>query len=324
MEEGVTVFTPTYNRAYRLPALYQSLCGQTCQKFEWLIVDDGSTDDTKSLVKHWLDEHKIGIRYYSQENSGKAQAHNRGVELARMRLFTCVDSDDILVSNAIERILAMWDEYPDKIGIICARMGMDHRPTTYWKGKVQYCTLYNAYRKYGLRGEAMLIYQSNIIKKYQFPKFEGEKFIRESYLYDLLDQEGVMYITREALYISEYLPDGYTRNSHRLVQENRRGYQAYLIQRLKLDKKLRYKAVDTLEYILNKQAMKDGRLIDDSVYPILTGMLYIVVCLYDKIKNVAVLQPVFDGLRKRMSIGYIPLRDRHIQKKMKAEGADCS
>lgn len=305
MEEGVTVFTPTYNRAYCLSVLYQSLCRQTSQKFEWLIVDDGSTDDTENLVRHWIDEHKIKIRYYSQENSGKAQAHNRGVELARLRLFTCVDSDDALVSNAIERILSMWGEYPDKIGIICARMDADHNPITYWKGKVQYCTLYDAYRKYGLRGEAMLIYQTNTIKKYKFPKFEGEKFIRESYLYDLLDQEGNMYITGEALYISEYLSDGYTRNSPKLVQENRKGYQAYLIQRLKLDKKLRYKVVDTLEYILNKQAMKDGCLIEDSVYPALTRLLYIIVCLYDKIKDVAVLQPVFDGLRKRMSIRYI-------------------
>lgn len=305
MEEGVTVFTPTYNRAYCLPALYQSLCGQTSQKFEWLIVDDGSTDDTESLVKHWIGENKIKIRYCDQENSGKAQAHNRGVELARLQLFTCVDSDDALVSNAVERILEMWSEYPDKIGIICARMDAEYNPITQWKGKIQYCTLYNAYRKYGMRGDAMLIYQTDIIKRYKFPKFEGEKFIRESYLYDLLDQEGSMYITGEALYISEYLPDGYTRNSHRIVQENRQGYQAYLIQRLRLDKKLKYKAMDTLEYIINKQAMKDGRLIEDSVYPILTRLLYIVVCLYDKVKDVAVLQPVFDSLRKRMSIRYI-------------------
>ena len=305
MEEGVTVFTPTYNRAYRLPALYQSLCGQTSQEFEWLIVDDGSTYDTESLVKHWIEEHKIRIRYYSQENSGKAQAHNRGVELARLQLFTCVDSDDTLVFNAIERILAMWCKYPDKIGIICARMDVDYNPITYWESNVQYCTLYDAYRKYGLRGDAMLIYQTDIIKKYKFPKFEGEKFIREAYLYDLLDQEGNMYITGEALYIGEYLPDGYTCNSYRIVQENRQGYQAYLIQRLKLDKKLKYKAMDTLEYIINKRAMKDGRLIEDSVYPILTRLLYIIVCFYDITKDVAVLQPVFDSMRQRMSIRHI-------------------
>lgn len=279
MDQGITIFTPTYNRAYCLLNLYQSLCKQTSQKFEWVVVDDGSTDDTRSLIEGWIEESKINIRYFWQENAGKAQAHNLGVKIAEKQLFTCVDSDDMLVAHAVEKILTMWDEHPDKIGIICTCLGMDYSPVTYWDCKVQYCTLYDAYRKYGLKGEAMLIYQTNIIKRYKFPLFKGEKFVTEAYLYDQLDQEGNMYVTKEALYMREYLPDGYTLNIRKVLQENPRGYQAYLIQRLKLDKKLKYKVIDTVPYIENKEVMKDHRLIRDSVYPVLTCILYIALKL---------------------------------------------
>lgn len=285
MERGITIFTPTYNRAYRLQKLYESLCDQSCDKFEWLVVDDGSTDSTKEMVNTWRKENKILIRYFWQENAGKAQAHNLGVELAEMQLFTCVDSDDYLLPNAVERIFEIWDKNPDKIGIICARIDVDHNPITYWNGSVKYCTLYDAYRKYDLRGDTMLIYQTELIKKYRFPRFEGEKFVTEAYLYDCLDREGNMYITNEALYVTEYLPDGYTLNSHKLIQENPYGFQAYIIQRLKLDKKWKYIIEDTWQYIAVKQIIKDKCLIKDSVYPVVTCLLFLSTCFMTALRK---------------------------------------
>ncbi|MCS2864766.1 glycosyltransferase family 2 protein [Bacteroides thetaiotaomicron] len=105
----VTVFTPTYNRAYILNDLYQSLCRQTCRKFEWLIVDDGSTDNTEGLVASWLDEGKMSLRYIKQPNGGKHRAINKGIQEANGDLFFIVDSDDYLAKNAIERILFFMD-----------------------------------------------------------------------------------------------------------------------------------------------------------------------------------------------------------------------
>ena len=87
----LTIFTPTYNRAYILPKLYESLCVQTCQDFEWLIVDDGSTDNTQELVKEWIEDKKISVRYVYQENRGKMQAFNKAVSLSESELFVCVD-----------------------------------------------------------------------------------------------------------------------------------------------------------------------------------------------------------------------------------------
>ena len=109
----VTVFTPTYNRAYILEQLYRSLCSQTCKNFEWLIVDDGSTDNTCELVALWSQENKFSIRYYLQKNGGKHRAINKGVELAQGELFYIVDSDDQLPPNSINDILCIYSDVCD-------------------------------------------------------------------------------------------------------------------------------------------------------------------------------------------------------------------
>ena len=120
-ENKITVFTPTYNRAYILKNLYESLMRQTVQKFEWLIVDDGSTDETADLVATWQKENKISIRYLKQRNGGKQRAHNKGVEECKTELFVCVDSDDYIAECSIESILKTWknmindDKLADKI-----------------------------------------------------------------------------------------------------------------------------------------------------------------------------------------------------------------
>lgn len=105
----ITVFTPTYNRAYILPKLYASLRTQTSDNFEWVIVDDGSTDETKRLVTGWLsDNNKFCVRYYNRENGGKHRAINFGVQVARGELFFIVDSDDYLTPDAVETLI-LWE-----------------------------------------------------------------------------------------------------------------------------------------------------------------------------------------------------------------------
>ena len=101
----ITVFTPTYNRAHLLPRLYKSLCAQTCKDFEWVIVDDGSVDDTKSIIDGFINDNSITIRYFCQENGGKHRAINRGVKEAKGNLFFIADSDDTLPEKSIETVL---------------------------------------------------------------------------------------------------------------------------------------------------------------------------------------------------------------------------
>ena len=107
-----TVFTPTYNRAHTLGRVYHSLREQTYRSFEWLIVDDGSTDETAQLVRMWEQEAEFPIRYLQQENLGKHVAFNRGVREARGALFLVLDSDDACVPDALERFKYHWDTIP--------------------------------------------------------------------------------------------------------------------------------------------------------------------------------------------------------------------
>lgn len=122
----LTIFTPTYNRSNLLLHLYKSLCEQINKDFLWLIIDDGSKDNTKELVDTWKKENKIKIQYIYQKNSGKHVAHNKAVELCNTELFVCVDSDDILTNNAVEIIINYWENDRNKnvdFVAYCSRRG---------------------------------------------------------------------------------------------------------------------------------------------------------------------------------------------------------
>lgn len=116
----LTVFTSTYNRAHTLPRTYSSLCQQTCMDFDWLIVDDGSTDHTGELVEKWMNENKIPIRYIYQENGGLYTGYNTAYANISSELNVCIDSDDYMPNNAVELILKLWNLKGSKkyLGII--------------------------------------------------------------------------------------------------------------------------------------------------------------------------------------------------------------
>jgi glycosyltransferase involved in cell wall biosynthesis len=107
----LTVFTPTFNRAYCLEKCYKSLVNQTCYEFVWLIIDDGSTDQTKVLVEKWKKEEKVEINYIWQENQGMHGAHNTAYEQIDTELNVCIDSDDYMPEDAVEKIITFWEKY---------------------------------------------------------------------------------------------------------------------------------------------------------------------------------------------------------------------
>lgn len=278
MKKLLTIFTPTYNRAYILPELYRSLCNQTSNSFKWVVVDDGSTDGTEKIVRCWIEEKKIEIIYFKQENQGKAVAHNKGVELADTRLFTCVDSDDRLTPQAVEIIGNSWNEAEARrcIGILCYKGRIAGGEMTVCKEKVETSTLREAYRKHGLSGDTMLIYRTDIVSKYKFPHFEGEKFVPESYLYDLIDQNGELYFLHKVLYLADYLEDGYTQNMRKIIKNNPQGYLAYIIHRMKLDESIKEKCIDTIKFIAVSKCLEIKRrdIINKSEYPMITFIVY--------------------------------------------------
>ena len=278
MQEVLTIFTPTYNRQDTLPRLYESLCNQTSYRFKWLVVDDGSTDNTESLIKKWVLDKRIKIRYYKQSNMGKAMAHNKGVELSETELFVCVDSDDYLTSEAVVIIIYTWEYIKDKnyVGILAYRGRHGGGEITQCRKKIESATLRNSYRKYVLVGDTMLIYKRELLLKYPFPFFEGEKFVPESYLYDRIDTVGKLYFIHKILYIGEYLENGYTKNMRKVIKKNPNGYIEYINYRIKIENGIISKCTDILRYIAvaKCKCLRVNKIIEQSVSPFLTIILY--------------------------------------------------
>lgn len=237
----LTIFTPTYNRAYILPNLYDSLCRQNNLDFKWLIVDDGSTDETEQLVNQWIGERKIDIFYQKQPNGGKMRAHNLGVQLCDTPLFVCVDSDDFLTDNAIAEVLNFWRlNYHNEesiCGVIAYRamvINGDNPQIIKRFPSIRSTKMHTLMTKYGHKGETAIVLRTNVIKRYPFPEIDGEKFITEAYIYDQIDQKYEILLFDKDLAICEFLPDGYTRSKASIYKLAPKGWSLFYNQQIKL------------------------------------------------------------------------------------------
>ena len=233
----LTVFTPTYNRYELLKRTYESLKKQTCNDFVWLIVDDGSSDDTGSLVESWISEEKIEIRYYYTENGGKMRAHNRGVDLCDTELFMCLDSDDWLTETAVGDIYACLEKVRDEkvAGIVAHKGKSETEPlydTDFPKGE-DYSTLYGLYLK-GFKGETTLIFKTRVLRKYMFPEIEGEKYVPEDYVYDKIDEKYTLFVLPKIITICELVESGYTDSLKALKRNNKKAWYLYYEQRARI------------------------------------------------------------------------------------------
>ena len=231
----VTVFTPTYNRAYILGQLYHSLQRQTCRDFEWLIVDDGSADDTKSLVASWQgEENPFPIRYIYQENGGKCRAINRGLKEADGRLFFTVDSDDYLTDDAIEKVIR-WDKELPLDGHFCGYVGNrgttpTETPNRLFPGGYLDGTALDRYDQ--VDGERAFVFYTEIHRKYLYPEFPGEKFLTEAVTWDKMANDGYkMRFYNDIIWIWEYKDDGLTRAGYRVFLENPQGTGLFFRQK---------------------------------------------------------------------------------------------
>lgn len=225
----LTIFTPTYNRAYILPKLYESLYRQTCRAFEWVIVDDGSSDGTDALVAEWIERGAVEITYLRQPNQGKHIAINTGVAAARGELFFIVDSDDHLTEDAVQKVLAFWENsHPgdDISGILSYRQFFDGRIVgTKLPPKVHRCKLRETV-KYGSTGDKVVIYRSAVLRQYPFPKFGSERFLGESYVYNRIDAAYDMLVMDDFVYFFDYQRDGLSQDFRKLYRQNPQGFLA--------------------------------------------------------------------------------------------------
>ncbi len=230
----VTVFTPTYNRAYTLGNLYRSLKAQTSHDFEWIVIDDGSEDETEDLVRQWIQEtQEFLIIYRKVPNGGKHRAINVGVNLAKYEAFFIVDSDDCLTEDAIGFILAEFPKIADDdryAGISGLRM--------YKNGEIiggtptfsDYVDTTNFERvEYSLSGDKAEVYKTSVLKRYPFPEFADEAFLTEAVVWDAIAFDGlkIRWFNR-AIYITEYMPDGLSQNIYMKMKKNPFGWAEWI------------------------------------------------------------------------------------------------
>lgn len=224
----LTIFTPAYNRAHTLPRTYESLLKQECKDFIWLVIDDGSTDNTAELVKGWQKkESGFEIRYIYKENGGMHTAHNVAYENIVTELNVCIDSDDMMAEDAVKKILLKWDQVKDRgyAGIVGLDADFDGKVIGKEFSEELSETTLTGYYAAGGSGDKKLVYRTDIINSYpEYPVFEGEKYVSLAYKYRLIDQDYKLAVLNDVLCNVEYQDDGSSNTMFGQYLKNPKGF----------------------------------------------------------------------------------------------------
>lgn len=274
----ITIFTPTYNRCHCLSRLYDSIIKQASKYLEWVIVDDGSTDETREIIDLWISENKVSIKYIYQKNHGKYVAHNTGVKYSRGDVFFCIDDDDTLAPNAIEIIRNEWlfiKNDNSLSGIIAYKKDTSGKLTDKeFPPKMDILSLHELTRKYRIAGDRALVYKTSILKQFLFPEIENVKFITEAAIYREIDRYYSMKLVRETLSIVDYRDDGYTKNILSVISKNAIGCKYGYMKLIDMEYHLDYHIQTIIYYNICSILADDGRYTYDGKYNYLVKILY--------------------------------------------------
>lgn len=247
----LTILTPSYNRGELLKQLYKSLIKQTVSDFQWLIIDDGSTDETRNIVKKLKEEKIIQIDYYYKENGGKHTAINFSHNYIKGKYVVIVDSDDLLTNDAVETIVSYWNKYGDDeeiSGIVFQRgdkkngIKMDNRISGEYIS-----TMANEINR-GMKGDHCETVRTDRLKSFLFPVYPNENFIAEAAMwYSITKNYKVVYCDK-VVYLCEYLQDGLTKSGRILHIKNARGCMWHASVFLNSDFNLKIKIKNAMLY----------------------------------------------------------------------------
>ena len=271
----LTVFTPAYNRAETLKRTYESLCEQDCKEFIWLIVDDGSTDDTQELVQNWIKKNNgFEIKYIYKENGGMHTAHNVAYENITTELNVCIDSDDRLAAGAVTKIKNKWNKVKNKgyAGII----GLDAYLNTgrvigkgFPKGMKE--TTLGGYYAGGGQGDKKLVYRTDIINSVpSYPVFPGEKYVGLAYKYTLIDQKYKLSVLNEVLCDVEYQADGSSGTMYQQYLKNPKGFAFYRKICMQYPISTKRLVMDCIHYCSSSFIIKNKEYVKESPRKLLT------------------------------------------------------
>ena len=273
----ITIFTPAYNRAHTLGRTYQSLLAQDCKDFIWLIIDDGSTDQTAEFVKQWqAQENGFEIRYIYKENGGMHTAHNVAYTAIDTELNVCIDSDDMLAPHAVEKILKKWDAVRDSgyAGIIA--LDADFQGNIIGNGfpdNLKETTLMGYYAAGGT-GDKKLVYRTDIINQYPpYPVFEGEKYVALAYKYRLIDQTYKLAVLNEVLCNVEYQADGSSGTMYKQYLRNPQGFAFWRKICMQYPQSKLRMLIDCIHYASSSIICENRHFIAESPKPLLTALV---------------------------------------------------
>lgn len=244
-ENKINIVTATYNRGVYLKNIYKSICEQQYVNMQWIVVDDGSEDNTEKVVNKYIEEGSINIKYIKKENGGKHTALNLALDKVEEGLVFIVDSDDILSKNSLDKINMLWNSIGEKkydyniIGIGGVK-GYIHNNDII--GDKIPCdnflddTLLNLTYNKKVLGDKALIFDYQILKNYKFPEFEGEKFLTEAVVYNrIINEKNKLRWSNEIFVLCEYLDDGLTKKYDEIMSENWNGTKLYFEELLNLN-----------------------------------------------------------------------------------------
>lgn len=252
----ITVFTPVYNRGYCVRNVYESLLKQKYNNFEWLVINDGSVDNTEDVIKECMEEGKIIIRYFYQSNGGQHRALNSGIEKAKGNLLMIVDSDDYLTEDSLYWINYYENTIEDKQnwgGVSGLRRHEDGSVIGYkWSLKSDYIDTLNTerYRYKELLCDKAEAYYTDVLRKFApIPEFENENDVEKGVLWNRIAKAGykVRWFNKK-IYVCEYLDDGMSKNIVRNYLKNYNGYTLYEKEHIHLNIGIKDKIRSTLKY----------------------------------------------------------------------------
>lgn len=270
----LTVFTPAYNRAHTLLRTYESLCGQDCKDFVWLIVDDGSKDETAELVRGWQKkENGFEIQYIYKENGGMHTAHNTAYENIHTELNVCIDSDDKMTPGAVKKIRDAWEKVRDKGYAGMIALDADFSGNIIGKGfpEDMVDTTLGGYYAAGGAGDKKLIYRTDVINGVPpYPMFPGEKYVGLVYKYTLIDQKYKLSVLNEIVCEVEYQADGSTGTMWKQYLKNPQGFAFLRKVAMQYPTSKKRLVQDCIHYCSSSQIAKNMHYIQESPRKLLT------------------------------------------------------
>lgn len=289
----LTVFTPAYNRAHTLSRTYESLLNQDCKEFIWLIVDDGSTDNTAELVKQWQNnDNGFEIQYIYKGNGGMHTAHNTAYENIHTELNVCIDSDDSMSLGAVKKIKEAWIAVKDEgyAGIIALDADMKTGNIIgkgFPEGMTE--TTLSGYYAAGGAGDKKLIYRTDVINSVPpYPVFEGEKYVALAYKYRLIDQNYKLSVLDEVICEVEYQIDGSSNNMWKQYLKNPNGFAFWRKVCMEYPESSKRSYIDCVHYVSNSILGHNAKFLLESPKKMMTVLALptgLMLCAITKIKG---------------------------------------